>query len=452
MDFEKVLNMGKKKEIEVEIFYQETKLSTLNIDFHKIHSMDTSEIAGTGIRVLADGKIGFGFTTGKTQRELERCFREAIKSAKPSKTLKNFAFPSEKNFPAVDVKLSKKIADLSSDEATEHIQTMLDAVKSVNKEIFVCEGHFGYGTEKTVIMNTSGLCAEYIRSACGISIATALPTPDSVSVGFEEIESPDLDFDFGELGRSAAKLAFEGRNPEKLEGGKKNVLLVPTAARSVIESTLLGMLQGQHAMRGESLFAGKLNEKVLDEHLNIVDDGLLENSLGTAPFDDEGTPSRKTTLIEAGILKNFIFDAYTAAEFNLKTTGNGIRSMRLSAGRTFKSVPSPNFRNFVIEAEQAPYEAILKDFSPCLVVYAVLGAHTANPITGNFAVNIPIVFEYVNGELKPRKQGMLSGNIAEYLNRGIVISKERKNCYGTFTPTNFAMPSILIPNAQITGS
>ncbi|MCX8173621.1 MAG: TldD/PmbA family protein [Thermoplasmata archaeon] len=452
MDFEKVLNMGRARGIEVEIFHQETTFSTINIEYHKIHSMDAVDTAGTGIRVFADGKIGFAFTTEKTQKDMERCFREAVRAARHSKTLKNFVFPSEKKFPSVNVRPSNKIERLSSGEATEHIQTMLDAVKAVNREIFVCEGHFGYGIEKTVIMNTAGVRAEFVRSACGITIATACPTPDSVSIGFEEAESPELDFDFAELGKNAASLAFNGRNPEKLEGGKKNVLLVAPAARNVIESTLLGMLQGHHAMRGESLFAGKLNEKVLGENISIIDDGLLENSLATAPFDDEGTPSRTTTLIDAGILKTFIFDAYTAAEFNLKTTGNGIRSMRLSAGRTFKSLPTPNFRNFVITSETASTEAILKDFSPCLVVYAVLGAHTANPITGNFAVNIPIVFEYMNGEMKPKKQGMLSGNIADYLNRRVMISKKRKNCYGTFTPTNFAMPDIFIPDAQITGS
>lgn len=452
MDFEKILNMGKKDGAEVEIFYQEARSSTLNIENHTIHSMDAVESAGIGIRVFADGKIGFAFTTEKSLRGLEKCYREALNASVHSKLLKNFVFPSEKAYPKVSEKVSKKIEHLTPEEATECIQMMLDAVTSLKKEIFVCEGHFGYGIEKTVIMNTSGIHAEYTRSGCVITIATAYPTSDLVSVGFEEAESPDLNIDFVEIGRSAAALAFNGRNPEKLDGGKKNILLVPTAGRSVLESTLLGMLQGHHAMRGESLFAGKINEKVLDSHITISDDGLLENSLTTAPFDDEGTPSKKTVLIESGILKNFIFDAYTAAEFNLKTTGNGIRSMRLSAGRTFKSAPTPNFKNFVIEAEQASREDILKDFSPCLVVYAVLGAHTANPITGNFAVNIPIVFEYANGEMKSKKQGMLSGNIAEYLSRSITVSKERKNCYGTFTPTNFAMPDIFIPNAQITGS
>ncbi|MEM3444845.1 MAG: TldD/PmbA family protein [Thermoplasmata archaeon] len=452
MDFEKILNLGKEKGVEVEIFYQETRGSTLNIDNHKIHSMENIETSGIGIRVVDNSRIGFAFTTQKTRAGMEKCFREALKGARHGRALKNFTFPSEKNFPRLNVKVSKKIEGLSPGEAIEHIQTMLDAVKSVNKEIFVCEGHFGYGIERTVIANTAGIWVEYERSACGMNIATACPSPDSVSVGFEEAESTDLDLDFAALGKSAALLAFNGRNPEKLEGGKRNVLLMPTAARSVIESTLVGMLQGHHAMRGESLFAGKLNERVLDERVSIIDDGLIENSLATAPFDDEGTPSRKTVLIDHGVLKTFIFDAYTAAEFNLKTTGNGIRSQRLSSGRTFKSPPSPNFRNFVIEGETAFREEILKDFSPCLVVHAVLGAHTANPITGNFAVNIPIVFEYVNGEFKPRRQGMLSGNIVEYLNREVVVSKERKNYYGTFTPTNFAMPDILIPDAVVTGS
>lgn len=452
MDFEKILSAGRAKGVELEIFYQSTEFSTLNIENHKIHSMDAGKLSGVGIRVLKEGKIGFAFTTERTQHAIENCFKEALQGARHGKVLKNFVFPAEKKHPGIILKPSKKIETLGVEEATGMVNTMLDAVKSVNRDIFVCEGHFGYGVEKTFIANTSGVWAEYSRSVCALSVMTAFPMPDGVSVGFDEVESTDLDFDFTEVGKNAASLAFNGRNPEKLESGKRNVFLVPTAARSILESTLTGMLQGHHAMRGESLFAGKLNQKVLNEKLSIVDDGLLENSLATAPFDDEGTPSRRTVLIEAGMLKTFIFDAYSGAEFNVDTTGNGIRAMRLSAGRTFKSPPTPQFRNFVIAGEEGSTEDILKSFAPCIVVYAVLGAHTANPITGNFAVNIPIVFEYVNGEMKAKKQGMLSGNIADYLSRNVLLSKEKKNCYGTFTPTNYAMPGILIPDAQITGS
>lgn len=452
MDLEKIFGLGKAENADVEVFYQSMDFTTLNIEKHRVHSMDSGKIAGVGIRVVKDGKVGFAYTTELSNSGLESCLREALETSKTAKVLKNFSLPREKEYSEFNLKVSKKIEGLSVEEAKELVNIMLDGVKSVHRDIFACEGHFSYGIERTLIANSYGVWAEYSRSASVLALMTAFPQADGVSVGFEEIESPELDFDFGEIGKNAGNLAFKGRNPEKLESGKRNVFLIPTAARSIVESTLAHMLQGNHAMRGESLFSGRLNERVLNEKLSIVDDGLLENSLASAPFDDEGTPSRRNVIVESGILKTFIFDLYSSAEFGLHTTGNGIRAARLSPARTFRSMPTPQFRNFVILGEEWENDEILKTFAPCIVIYSVLGAHTANPVTGNFAVNIPIVFEYVDGELRARKQGMLSGNIADYLSREVVISKERKNCAGTYTPTNYAMPGILIPNAQITGT
>ncbi|MGC9060103.1 MAG: TldD/PmbA family protein [Thermoplasmata archaeon] len=452
MDFEKIIKTASAKGYEIEIFYQKIIASTVNINNHKIHSVDNVESAGLGIRALVDNRIGFAFTAETTQKAIEQCLGAAVRSAKHGKEIKNFAFPSKGKFSDGGITVSRKIKDLTPGEAIEHVGESLDAVKSVNKDVFVCEGHFGYGIEEITIANTTGLFAEHKSSACGISIFVAYPTPESVCVGFEETESTDMDFSFTEIGKNAATMAVMGKDPGKLESGKKNVILVPHAARSIIESTLVGMLQGHHAMRGESMFAGKIDKQIMNEKIQIADNGLIERSLTSAPFDDEGTPSQNTLLVKDGILKNFIFDIYSAAEYGQKTTGNGVRSMRLSAGRTYKSVPSPNFRNFVISGETGGYDELLREFAPCIVIYSVLGAHTANSITGNFAVNIPIVFEYANGEFHPRKQGMLSGNIVDYLSRNIYFTKEKRMLYGTFTPTTYVMPYILIPDAQITGS
>jgi len=452
MNYEKIIEWARGKGIEAEIFNLSTETMNVNIDNHRIHSIEKIKNNGYGVRVVVDGRTGFSYTTENTARAIERCLDNAIRSAKHGKECKGFRLPDGKNIPSMKKDASKKIKDLNVETIKEHIQRLLDTVKSLNRDIFVAEGHFACGVEKTVITNTSGLFAEWEKTAMGIFISTAYPTPEGVYVGFEEAESTDFDVDFEQIGRSAAKLAQDSKNPTKLESGRMHVILTPHAARSILESALLTMFQGDYAMRGESVLTGKTGKKVFAEDLTIIDDGLAENTLSSMPFDDEGVPSQKNILVENGVLKQYIFDALSAAEHGTSSTGNGVRAMRLSAGRTFKNTPSPKMRNFVMRGDTRRLEEILKDYAPCLVVHAVLGAHTANPVTGDFAVNAPIVFEYSNAEFHPKRQGMLSGNIIAWLSQHVVLGNDTRKLYGTFMPTNFEMPSILIPDAQVTGS
>ena len=66
--------------------------------------------------------------------------------------------------------------------------------------------------------------------------------------------------------------------------------------------------------------------------MNIADDGTIPGLFGTSPFDDEGVPSRRTTVIEHGVLKSYLLNTYTARKLGMKTTGNASRGITGNAG------------------------------------------------------------------------------------------------------------------------
>ena len=84
--------------------------------------------------------------------------------------------------------------------------------------------------------------------------------------------------------------------------------------------------------RHESFLAGKLGEKVAGENVTVIDDGTLPGLFGSSPFDDEGVPSRRTVVIERGVLKSYLMNTYAARKLGLKTTGNASRGLTGNAG------------------------------------------------------------------------------------------------------------------------
>src|SRR5205085_9466486 len=102
-------------------------------------------------------------------------------------------------------------------------------------------------------------------------------------------------------------------------------------ARTLIDN-ICEARHGMSVCRHESFLAGKLGEKVASDSLTVIDDGTIPRLFGTSPFDDEGVPSRRTVVIDRGVLKSYLLNTYAARKLGLKTTGNASRGLAGNAG------------------------------------------------------------------------------------------------------------------------
>jgi len=125
----------------------------------------------------------------------------------------------------------------------------------------------------------------------------------------------------GEAVERAVRL-LGGRKPPS---AKIPVILDPFATASFL-GIVAGALTADAVQKGRSLFAGKVGETIGPAHLTLVDDGLLRNGPASSPWDAEGTPSGRTALIESGVVKGWLHNAYTAAKDRTRSTGNASRA------------------------------------------------------------------------------------------------------------------------------
>jgi PmbA protein len=183
------------------------------------------------------------------------------------------------------------------------------------------------------------------------------------------------------------------------------VVFEPRTAHSLLDS-LYEAVHGMSIYRHESFLAGKLGERIASENFTVIDDGTIPGLFGTSPFDDEGVPSRRTVVIERGVLKSYLLNSYAARKLGMKTTGNASRGLTGNAG-----IGHGNF--FLEKGVQTP-EQIIAGVANGFYVTELMG-FGVNVVTGDYSRGATGLW-IRNGELAfAVSEVTIAGNLKEML-------------------------------------
>jgi PmbA protein len=419
----------------------------IEIEKNSISSSSRAAIFGVGIRIIKDRKIGFSYCTDISK--IKESVSDAFSISTLSKKTK-FEFSEHTKQKKIAKTYDKKIVDLELEEVVENVHEMIESAKKIHKEVTVTSGGVGFGYGGFALVNSNGLRVQNNGTSIAGN-ANVILKNEGVSTGFESSVSRILSIDFKNIGRTAAEIALKGRSAKKFESGKTTVLFTPHAIGSLFEFIVIPAFYADAAKKGESIFSSKVNKIVMPEDFSIIDDGSMENGVNSASCDDEGVPSRRVEIIKNGVLKNYLYDRGTAIEYEEESTSSGIRSERLLSSRTFKSIPKIIGRNVMLKGKTYALEKMISEVKDGIVVYDILGGHTANPVSGDFSVNSTILFRIENGEIKHGlKPVMLSGNMKECLKNITMIGNDYKIIAGQLSPVGMILPTVCIERVRVT--
>ncbi len=264
--------------------------------------------------------------------------------------------------------------------------------------------------------------------------AVSLETIREQSTGYEFDASPFLaDIDARSVGEQAASLAARSLSGRDIETGRYDIVLSPVAAASILGQVLLPAISGRNVKAGRSFLAEKIGEQVFDEHLSIYDDPFAPG-LGSTTWDAEGVPTRRLIFVEQGVLQRFAYDLKTGYRYGEGSTGSAVRSG--SEG------PGIGFHNLFVDGPRMKEPGDER----AVWIHDVVGAHTANPFSGDFSVEISNPFWMEGGEqTEPIRTAMFAGNVFEMLREIGGFGKDTRRV-GRLT-----IPSIRLNNQQIIG-
>jgi len=410
--------------VEAEAYVYEGQATNIGIELGQISKTNRIIDRGLGIRVTANRTIGFAYTNIiDNLKAVESVAASALSAARASKPDPDWnGLPQKKPYTSTEKTYDKKIVTLSSDDLVNIASTMLDAAGQVDKRVFPIEGGIGSAYISNTIANSNGITGFERGTFIECSLATLAKESGSVTpVCFEFNSGRNYTLDPVWVGTEAAKLAVSALKTKSVETKSTKVILTQFALQGLLVYTLINAIRADSVQRHQSPFKGKIGEKVASEDLTVYDDGLFAGGLRTWAFDGEGVPHQKTQVIEKGILRSFLYDNYSAKKDSKESTGNASRAGYLST-------PGIDTTNFHIMSGNKASDEMLNEVDDGLIVYFLQGAHSSNPISGEFSVVATPAWKIKNGKVVHSSRGvMLAGNIFELLkNISVVGSNERQ--------------------------
>jgi PmbA protein len=423
---EKTVNTAMKKgAAEAEAYVYEGQATNIGIELAQISKSNQIIDRGIGVRVAVSKAVGFAYTNiVNDPNTIENIVLRALSAAKASKPDEDWkGFTQKKPYAtSLEKTFDSKIVDLGADELVNIASTMLDSALQVDKKVFPAEGGIGNAYISNAVANSNGVSGFDKGTVIECSLATLAKDGNKVTpICFEFNAARTYKIDPAWVGKEAAKLAVSALKTKPIETKTTKLILTQFALQDLLSYTLVGAVKADSVQRGQSPFKGKIGEKVASENLTIYDDGLYPSGMRTWLFDGEGVPHQKTPIIQKGVLRNFLYDNYSAKKDGKESTGNAARAGYLST-------PGIDTTNFHIMPGTKTSDEMLKEVDDGLIIYYLQGAHSSNPVSGEFSVVATPAWKIKNGEITHASRGvMLAGNIFEVLkNISLIASNERQ--------------------------
>ncbi|MDQ3700199.1 MAG: TldD/PmbA family protein, partial [Chloroflexota bacterium] len=395
---EQILDLAKGRVQQAEVYAFDTADTPVDFEANRLKALETKESRGVALRVVKDGRVGLASTTRLD--ELATLVDTAVELS-PFGAEAKFELPATITPTAVDI-FSPHTERLGVEQMAELGQEMIDRVRAYDGDI-LCEAGVRRHLQTTELRNSRGGTASYRKSSYTLIVGGQLIRGEDFLSVWEYESSCAPGLDHRTLADAAVRKFELSKNVEAVTTRRMPVIFSPRGVAFVLLRYLDVALSGRTVLQGSSALSEKLGQEVFDPRLTIVDDSTVSGVPGSAPFDDEGVPTRRLPMIERGVVRNFYYDLQTAGLAGAASTGNGYRSAT--------SLPSPSTGVVMIEPGDQAFDTMLAGIEEGLLVESTTG-NPGNVYSGDFSGNIQGGFQIKQGKLVGRvKNTMISGNV-----------------------------------------
>ena len=395
---------------------------------------------GAGLRVLIGKYTGASYTSDLSPEGVSQMVAAALELAKITNEDPFAGLPEPDELGSFRGELnlySPDIEPLDPAFRIELAKTAERAALSFDPRITNSEGagfdtHLGH----RVFANSRGFAGEYRSSSCSLSVVPVAKLEGQMerdywfhsSRSFRKLEDP------ASIGRRAAERVLRRLGSVKVQTQRVPVIFEPRTARAIL-GNIFEAVEGRSVYRQSTFLANKLGEQVASKNVTVIDDGTMPGLFGSSPFDAEGVPTRRTPIIQNGILKSFLLNTYSAKKLGMKSTGSASRGITGNAG--------VGHGNFYLETGSRTAEELITSVKNGFYVTELIGSGV-NVATGDYSQGAAGIW-IENGELTyPVSEVTVAGTLQQ-----ILMSLEAGN--DLEFRGSVASPTILIEEMTVGG-
>ncbi len=424
---------------DAESFFNRSRSTTVEVSGKKVESVKVREGSGIGVRVLVGERLGFSHTSDLSNSGIERVAKEAVANAESG-------FPDSYNRLPAPMGEYAKIERFDPDLASIGVDRRIDRAMAMESAALAYDKRVAKVRQSTVfdmsfevnLLNSKGVSLWHRGTSCNASILAVAEADGDAQMGWDFQPS----FYFNQLqveqvGKSAGKRAVDLLGAKQIE-----TATVPIILDSPVASEFLGAighaLMADQVQKRKSFLANKVGQKIASVHVTIIDDGMFDKGIAPAPADGEGVPSRRTVLVESGVLKGFLHNTYTAARDGVESTGNGVRS-------SYASLPEVGASNFYLAPGTVTRDGLIASCPRAFLVTDAMGMHTVDMVSGDFSVGASGLW-IENGKVKfAVRETTIAGNVRDILVNIETVAHDLKFY------SRYGSPTILVKNVVVSG-
>jgi PmbA protein len=436
---EKALEIAGSLGVECEAYGEEAESFQVEVFRGSPESVDRSSESGMGVRVVRDGRVGFAWTCDLSGGGLSSVLEEAVSNARGGDECDaDVLAPGGPDVPDAETEDSYP-ADISSAVKIEGTIEMEESALAADPRVRSSENaSYSEVTTTVCVGSTRGFLRTGSDGYAACMTGAAAGSGGETRTGwyYSQARHPS-DLDFSGTGREAGLRAARLLGGEPMPTGRYTAVFDPFAFIEIV-SLLSEIVSAEMVVRGSSVLAGRMGEKVASGLFTLVDDPVLEGGCCRAAFDDEGVPASRKELISGGVLGGFLQSSYTARKTGAGAGGNAFRA-------SFKSLPAPGPSNIFVAPGSGDTDALVRTAVSGILVQDVMGIHTADPVSGDFSVGINGL-EIEGGDAgRPVCEMTVSGNILSLLS-GIAAAGDGIRFVG-----RTGSPAVIVEGLSVSG-
>jgi TldD protein len=441
-----------------ELFIEETASTRVMFEGGRIDRIVDGIDRGAGLRVIHDGRSVYGYTTDLTAPALLALAETLSAAVKEGKAWDRAIDWGRARQPSADISQYRIRLDprkVPLKEKIEMARRLDQAARAELPDARQVTAVVMDSFRKILVLNSDGLVAPdtktYTQAVCQVvgakdgRVETAHES-DGGYVGYEFFQDTPPET----IGKEAARRVRVLLGAKPAPAGTMPVVLAAEAGGTMIHEAVGHGLEADLACNGLSVYQGKLGQPVASPLITVLDDGTMPARRGSYAFDDEGTPSQKTTLIENGVLRGYLVDRLSAMKFDLMATGNGRRE-------SFRHKPIVRMTNTYIAPGKDDPASILRDTRYGVYVKA-MGGGQVNTVTGDFVFAVTEGYLIRDGKLgDPIRGATLVGNgpramsIVDKVGNDLGFATGTCGKDGQGAPVTDAQPTLRIPELTVGG-
>jgi TldD protein len=461
--FEKILREALKEGGEfADLYFEQTRSIVIICEEDRIEKVISGLDSGVGLRVLFGGKTIYSFTNEISEKaliDLASKISRVVKEDGEERVI-NFTHPSRAS--SSKPLIGKSSFSVEKDPKNIPIGEKVSVVKRTNDvarrlDPFVRQVKVLYRDVSQIltIANSDGILVEGERVGTVFSVQVVSAKGDLIQTGYEPAGGT-MGFELFDLyppegvAEKATKRSLLMLSARKAPMGRMPVVLSSEAGGTMIHEAIGHGLEADLAQQGLSVYSKKIGEIVASPLVTVVDDSTLPQKRGSYAFDDEGTPSQRTLLVEEGILKGYLYDRLTALKDGVTSTGNGRRE-------SYQHKPIPRMSNTMIASGKMKPEEIIRSVEKGLFVKK-MGGGQVNTVNGDFVFEVSEGYLIEKGAVgEPVRGAILTGNGPQVLKEIDMVGDDLGFGIGTCgkdgqgAPVADAQPTLRIPEIVVGG-